>query len=121
MGQIKINIWTAIYDIVACFIFATSWFVIFDTAVNDAAHKTHDSSGAGIFFYTVAWIGVVSNAVASWQRVQHHITLVGGILGDFGTLCFGISAVFAFPEFVSLIIEFVFLFLTHPRQTKQVA
>ncbi|OAU91508.1 transporter, partial [Lacticaseibacillus rhamnosus] len=27
MGKIKINIWTAIYDIVACFIFASSWFV----------------------------------------------------------------------------------------------
>ena len=74
MGKIKINIWTAIYDIVACFIFASSWFVIFATAVNDAANKTNVTSGAGIFFYTVAWIGVVLNAVALWQSYKHHIS-----------------------------------------------
>ena len=113
MGKIKINIWTAIYDIVACFIFAT--------AVNDAANKTNVTSGAGIFFYTVAWIGVVLNAVALWQSYKHHISLVGGILGVIGSLCFGISAVFAFPAIVLLIIAIVFLFLQHPRKQNKVA
>ena len=118
MGKIKINIWTAIYDIVACFIFASSWFVIFATAVNDAANKTNVTSGAGIFFYTVAWIGVVLNAVALWQSYKHHISLVGGVIGS---LCFGISAVFAFPAIVLLIIAIVFLFLQHPRKQNKVA
>ena len=121
MGKIKIIIWTAIYDIVACFIFASSWFVIFATAVNDAANKTNVTSGAGIFFYTVAWIGVVLNAVALWQSYKHHISLVGGILGVIGSLCFGISAVFAFPAIVLLIIAIVFLFLQHPRKQNKVA
>ncbi|EGT3926993.1 transporter, partial [Clostridioides difficile] len=44
-----------------------------------------------------------------------------GILGVIGSLCFGISAVFAFPAIVLLIIAIVFLFLQHPRKQNKVA
>ena len=51
MKKLKINIWTGIYNIFACVIFASSWFVIFSTAFSDAANKTNATGGAATFFY----------------------------------------------------------------------
>ncbi|MCI1892543.1 transporter [Schleiferilactobacillus perolens] len=116
MKKLKINTWTAIYDILACIIFAVSWIVIFSTAFSDAVNKTNNTGGAGAFFYIIAWIGVVLNALALWQSYKHDISLVGGILGVIGSLCFGITAILAFPAIVLLIIAVVFLFLQHPRK-----
>ncbi|TLF39320.1 transporter [Lacticaseibacillus zeae] len=121
MNKLKINTWTGIFDIVACLLFASSWFVIFATAFSDAANKTNATSGAGIFFYAVAWIGVVLNAIALWQSYKHNISLVGGILGVIGCVCFGLTALLAFPAIILLIIAVVFLFLQHPRKKENVA
>lgn len=115
MKKLKINIWTGIYNIFACVIFASSWFVIFSTAFSDAANKTNATGGAATFFYAVAWIGVVLNALALWQSYKHNISLVGGVLGVIGSLCYGLTAAMAFPAIVLLIIAIVFLFLQHPR------
>ena len=115
MKKLKINIWTGIYNIFACVIFASSWFVIFSTAFSDAANKANATGGAATFFYAVAWIGVVLNALALWQSYKHNISLVGGVLGVIGSLCFGLTAAMAFPAIVLLIIAIVFLFLQHPR------
>lgn len=116
MKKLKIDIWAGIYNIFACVVFASSWFVIFSTAFSDAANKTNATGGASAFFYAVAWIGVVLNALAIWQSHKHNISLVGGVLGTIGSLCFGISAAMAFPAIVLLIIAIVFLFLQHPRK-----
>lgn len=116
MKKLKINIWTGIYNIFACVIFASSWFVIFSAAFSDAANKTNAINGAATFFYAIAWIGVVLNAFALWQSYKHGISLVGGVLGVIGSVCFGLSAAMAFPAIVLLIIAIVFLFLQHPRK-----
>lgn len=56
--KLKINMWTAIFDIVNCVSFVVSWFVIAGTAVMDATSGTNATDGTGLFFYIMAWIGV---------------------------------------------------------------
>ena len=62
--KLKINTWTAIFNIINCVLFTVSWFVIFGTAFTDAAGATSGATGgAGAFFYVMAWIGVILNAI----------------------------------------------------------
>ncbi len=113
--KLKINTWTAILNIVNCVLFTISWFVIFGTAFTDALGSTANAtSGAATFFYVMAWIGVVLNAICIYQSHKYGIKMTGGILGTIGSVCFGLTAVLAFPAIVLLIISCVFLFQQHP-------
>lgn len=119
--KLKTNIWVGIYNILNCILFTLSWFVIFSSAISDSVGKTHATSGIGTFFYVMAWIGVVLNALALYLDHKHHISLVGGILGVIGSLCFALTAALAFPAIVLLIISVVFLFLQHPSKNVTVS
>lgn len=112
--KIKINTWTAIFNIVNCVLFTVSWFVIFGTAFTDAAGATSGATGGtSTFFYVMAWIGVILNAICIYQSHKHGIKMTGGILGTIGSVCFGLTALLAFPAIVLLIISCVFLFQQH--------
>ena len=112
--KIKINTWTAIFNIINCVLFAISWFIIFGAAFSDAAGATSGATGgAGTFFYVMAWIGVVLNAICIFQSHKHGIKMTGRILGTIGSVCFGLTAMLAFPAIVLLIISCVFLFQQH--------
>lgn len=112
--KLKINTWTAIFNIINCVLFTVSWFVIFGTAFTDAAGTTSGATGgAGAFFYVMAWIGVILNAICIYQSHKHGIKMTGGILGTIGSVCFGLTALLAFPAIVLLIISCVFLFQQH--------
>lgn len=118
--KLKINTWTAILNIVNCVLFAISWFVIFGTAFSDALGSTANATGgAAGFFYLMAWVGVVLNAICIYQSHKHGIKMTGGILGTIGNVCFGLTAILAFPAIVLLIIACVFLFQQHPAQNNQ--
>lgn len=115
--KLKLNMWTAILNIVNCVLFAVSWFVIFGTAITDATGASHGATnGAGTFFYAMAWIGVVLNAICIYRSHKNGIKVVGGILGTIGSLCFGLTAALAFPAIVLLIISSVFLFQQSPAK-----
>lgn len=112
--KLKINTWTAIFNIINCVLFTVSWFVIFGAAFTDAAGATSGAAdGTGVFFYAMAWIGVVLNAACIYQSHKHGIKMTGGILGTIGSVCFGLTAILAFPAIVLLIISCVFLFQQH--------
>lgn len=108
--KIGINTASAIYNIVACVLFAMSWFVIFGGALFDSATAT------AAFFYICAWIGVILNAISIYKSKKAGIKITGGILGVIGNALFGIAAVFAFPAIVLLIISSVFLFQQAPAK-----
>lgn len=112
--KLKINTWTAIFNIINCVLFTISWFVIFGTAFSDAfGSTTGATNGAATFFYVMAWIGVVLNAICIYQSHKYGIKMTGGILGTIGNACFGCAALLAFPAIVLLIISCVFLFQQH--------
>ncbi|WP_290033939.1 transporter [Ligilactobacillus cholophilus] len=112
--KLKINTWTAIFNIINCVLFTISWFVIFGTAFSDAAGATAGATdGAAVFFYGMAWVGVVLNAICIYQSHKNGIKMTGGILGTIGSVCFGFTALLAFPAIVLLIISCVFLFQQH--------
>ncbi|KRL53154.1 hypothetical protein [Furfurilactobacillus rossiae] len=116
MQKLKINMWAGILDIINCVLFAMSWFVIFGAAFSDAAAGTHATSGAGAFFYILAWAGVVLNIVALVQSRRHNISIVGSVLGIIGSALFGFTAILAFPAIVVLIIAAVFVMMQHPAK-----
>ena len=118
--KIKINTWTAIFNIVNCVLFAISWFVIFGTALTDATGVTGNiTSGASAFFYIMAWIGVILNVLCIIQSKKAEIKITGGILGTIGSVCFGITAALAFPAIILLVIATVFLFQQRPAKTNE--
>ena len=120
--KLKINMWTGILDIVNCVLFAMSWFVIFGAAFSDATTGGNSTSGAGAFFYIMAWVGVVLNIIALVRSKKANISIVGPILGIIGSALFGVTAALAFPALVVLIIATVFTMLQHPAKnavTKQ--
>lgn len=120
--KLKINMWTAIFDIVNCVLFVISWFVIAGAAVMDATSGTNATGGTGSFFYIMAWIGVALNIWALVASKKNDISIVGPVLGIIGSALFGVTAAMAFPALVVLIIATVFTFLQHPakrRSTKQ--
>lgn len=118
--KLKINMWTAIFDIVNCILFVVSWFVIAGTAVMDATSGTNATGGTGTFFYIMAWIGVALNIWALVASKKNNISIVGPVLGIIGSTMFGVTAAMAFPALVVLIIATVFTFLQHPTKgTKQ--
>lgn len=114
MTRLKINTWTGILDIVNCVLFAASWFVVFGAALDNGSHAA-DSSGT--FFYVMAWIGVILNAIALLQSRRHGISLVGPVLGIIGSALFGFTAAMAFPALVVLIVAAVFTMLQHPSKS----
>lgn len=114
--KLKINMWTGIFDIINCVLFCVSWFVIFGTAVSDAANGGNATSGAATFFYVMAWIGVVLNIIALIKSKKAGISLVGPILGIIGSALFGVTAAMAFPALVVLIIATVFTMLQRPAK-----
>lgn len=117
MKKLKINMWTAILNIVNCVLFAISWFVIFGAAFSDAFGATSGAAdSSATIFYLMAWIGVVLNAICIYQSHKHGISMVGGIVGTIGSVCFGITASLAFPAIILLVISCVFLFQQHPAK-----
>lgn len=108
MKKLGINTASAIYNIVNCVFFASSWFVIFGGFIFDSAR------GTAAFFYALAWIGVVLNAIAIYQSKRAGIKTTGAILGVIGNALFGITTFFAFPAIILLIISIVFLFQQAP-------
>ncbi|MFT9267038.1 transporter [Oenococcus sp.] len=119
MKRLKLNTLSAVWGIIEAVIFAVSWFVIIGDAFGDAVNKTHNTSGAGGFFYTVAWISVVLFIVCAIQSKRYGISLVGPVLGIIGSALFGVTAAMAFPAIVVLIVGIVFLFLQHPSKSYQ--
>ncbi|WP_281827799.1 transporter [Lactobacillus amylolyticus] len=115
-SRLLLNTLTGVFNIINCVVFASSWFVVFGTAFSDAAQGGHATDGATSFFYAMAWIGVVLNAIALIQSKRHSISVVGGVLGLIGSLLFGFTGALAFPAIVLLIISVVFLFLQHPSK-----
>lgn len=116
MHKSKWNTFAAILDIINIILFICSWFIIGFTAVGDAAVGTHATTGAATFLYVMAWIGVVVNAISIYLSKKMNIKMTGGILGTIGNVCFGLTAVLAFPAIVLLIIACVFLFQQHPAK-----
>ncbi|MEJ6358183.1 transporter [Lactiplantibacillus plantarum] len=112
--KLKINIWTGILDVINCLLFVSSWFIVFMSAFSDAANGGNSTDGIAVFFYTMAWIGLILNIIALIQSKKHNISLVGSILGIIGNGVFCVSAAFAFPAIVLLIIATVFIWLQHP-------
>ncbi len=117
MNKSKWNVFAAILDIINIVLFVFSWFVIFGASFTDVFGATQGaSSGTATFFYAMAWIGVVVNAISIYLSHKLHIKVTGGILGLIGNLCFGFTALLAFPAIVILIIACVFLFQQHPAK-----
>lgn len=114
--KLKINMWTGIFDIINCVLFCVSWFVIFGTALSDAATGTNATNGAATFFYLMAWIGVILNIIALIKSKKASISIVGPILGIIGSALFGLTAAMAFPALVVLIIATVFTMMQHPAK-----
>ena len=114
--KLKINMWTAIFDIVNCVLFVVSWFVI---AVMDTTSGTNATGSTGLFFYIMAWIGVALNIWALVASKKNDISIVGPVLGIIGSAMFGVTAAMAFPALVVLIIATVFTFLQHPAKGTQ--
>ena len=119
MKRLKLNVWTGILDIINCILFSVSWFVIFGTAFSDASNGGNSTGSAAVFFYGMAWAGVVLNVIALAQSRRYGISLVGPVLGLIGSLLFGITAAMALPALVVLIIGTVFTFLQHPKKDYQ--
>ncbi len=117
--KLKINMWTAIFDIVNCILFVVSWFVIAGTAVMDATSGTNATGGTGTFLYIMAWIGVALNIWALVASKKNDISIVGPVLGIIGSAMFGVTAAMAFPALVVLIIATVFTFLQRPAKGTQ--
>lgn len=109
--KLKINTWTAIFNIINCVLFSVSWFVVFGAVFSDATGATTGmADGIAVFFYGMAWIGVLLNAICIYQSHKHGIKMTGAILGTIGSACFDLTAWLAFPAIVLLIISCVFLF-----------
>ena len=118
--KLKINTWTAILNIINCVLFFVYWFVVvFGTAAFNAAGTTANATGGAAFFYVMAWIGVVLNAICIFQSHKHGIKMTGGILGTIGSACFGFTVELAFPAIVLLIISCVLLFQQHAADKTQ--
>lgn len=110
-NRLALNTWTGVLDIINCVVFAASWIIIFSQAFATG------STNSSIFFYAMAWIGVVVNIVALIQSKRHGISLVGSVLGIIGSALFGFSAALAFPAIVVLIVAAVFIMLQHPAKS----
>ncbi|MEY2374559.1 MULTISPECIES: hypothetical protein [Lentilactobacillus] len=117
MNRLKLNTWTGILDIINCVLFALSWFVIAGTAFSDASNGGNATNSAAVFFYGMAWIGVILNVIALLQSRRHGISLVGPVLGIIGSALFGFTAAMAFPALVVLIVATVFTMLQHPSKS----
>ena len=79
------------------FLFVFSWFVIFGASFTDVFGATQGaSSGTATFFYAMAWIGVVVNAISIYLSHKLHIKVTGGILGLIGNLCLWLYGPFSF-------------------------
>lgn len=116
--KLKINFWNAILAIFNCFLFSASWFVIFATSFDDAFNDNNNTGSVATFFYAMAWIGVVLSIVAIWKSKKAKISIVGPVLCLVGNFAFGLSAVFALPSIVVLVIGAVFSFKQKPVQTE---
>ncbi len=116
MNRLKLNTWTGILDIINCVLFALSWFVVAGTAFSDASNGGNATNSAAMFFYGMAWIGVIINVIALLQSRRHGISLVGPVLGIIGSALFGFTAALAFPALVVLIVATVFVMLQHPAK-----
>lgn len=114
--KLKINLWTGIFDIINCVLFASSWFVIFGTAFSDSFGGTNITSGVGAFFYIMAWIGVALNIIALVQSKKNNISIAGPVLGIIGSTLFGVTAALALPAIIVLIIGTVFTMMQHPAK-----
>ncbi|GKQ42956.1 hypothetical protein RD055328_08790 [Companilactobacillus sp. RD055328] len=105
--KLKINMWTAIDDIVNTILFFFSWFLIMGAAFSG------DSSNAdsmATFLLFMAIIGLVLNIISLVRSKKVNISIVGPILGIIGNGIYLLGAWAAFPAIVLLIIACVFSF-----------
>lgn len=112
--KLKVNTANAILSIINCILYATSWFVVLGTAVNDAVTGGSTTSGASVLYYGFAIVGLVLSIVALIQSKKANISIVGPLLCLIGNACFTITALLAFPAIVLLIIGCVFSFIQKP-------
>lgn len=117
MKKLKWNVFTAILNIINAVLFVISWFAFFSASFSDAFGATQGASnGTATFFYAMAWIGVIVNVISIYLSHKFHIKITGGVLGTIGNVCFGITAILAFPAIILLVIACVFLFQQHPAK-----
>lgn len=112
--KLKVNTANAILSIINCILYATSWFVVLGTAVNDAVNGGSTTSGATVLYYGFAIVGLVLSIVALVKSKKANISIVGPLLCLIGNACFTITALLAFPAIVLLIIGCVFSFMQKP-------
>lgn len=111
MTKLKINMWTAIDDIINIVLFASSWFLIFGAAFGGG-----DSDSTADFLLFMALIGLVLNIISLVRSRKVNISIVGPILGIIGNGVYLFGAWAAFPAMVLLIIACVFSFMQKPVQ-----
>ncbi|WP_429970826.1 transporter [Fructilactobacillus sp. Tb1] len=110
--KLKLNMWTAIYDIFEIIFAFFSWFLIMGAAFSDAGKD--NASSMATFLAVVALIGLVLNVWSLVQSKKHQISIVGPILGIIGSGIFALGSIMAFPAMVLLIIACVFSFMQKP-------
>lgn len=109
--KLKINMWTAIEDIINTILFFFSWFLIAGAAFGG---KSGDADSVADFLLVMALVGLVLNIISLVRSRKAKISIVGPILGIIGNgvYCFGAWA--AFPAIVLLIIACIFSFMQKP-------
>ncbi|WP_268914171.1 transporter [Lentilactobacillus sp. SPB1-3] len=110
--KLKLNMWTAIDDIINVILFFFSWFLIIGAAFSDGGGNQADNMAN--FLLIMALIGLALNIISLIRSHKVNISIVGPILGIIGNVVYLFGAWAAFPAIVLLIIASVFSFMQHP-------
>lgn len=124
--KLKINTWTAIFNIINCIAIMAVWslviftfFIVKDIISIDRVFYIVLHYKNLEVMYVISWIGIVLNAICAFLSYKHGAKLTGPILGILGSICFILTEteVTTLPTLLSIILlitSCVFLFRQRP-------